>query len=83
MNKLNKEAVIEMVAVQSEAFKAIGYDGETETLRLVFDNGEAYRYAPVGQEIFQALNIAPSLGKGFHKEVRENKTLDFFCESDK
>lgn len=83
MDNVNKTAKIEMVKVTSEAFNEIGYDADTATLRLVFDNNEAYRYSPVGPEIFDALNLAPSLGKAFHNEVRDNKTLDFWAESDK
>ena len=63
---------IEMVAVQSSAMTAVGYDGQNSTLRIRFIQGAEYDYSGVPPEIYQGLLSAESKGKYYHGHIKGN-----------
>ena len=50
--------------------KAIGYNPESKTLKIVFKNESAYSYSKVPSEVFQSLMSAESKGKFIHKNIK-------------
>lgn len=62
-----------MVAVKSSNVRAVGYDPETETMRVEFANGRSYDYPGTSSEEHQRLVSAGSIGKHFHKHFRSRK----------
>ena len=49
-------------AVNSSMLASIGYDQQTQTLELEFNNGEVWQYMDVPNDEFEALMSAPSHG---------------------
>ncbi|WP_436417597.1 KTSC domain-containing protein [Petrimonas sulfuriphila] len=56
--------------VQSSNIEAVGYDEDTETLRVWFLNGSVYDYTGVGQLEYEALRDAPSVGSYLHQNIK-------------
>lgn len=56
---------IEKVPVTSSNIEAIGYDKETETLRIWFKAGSLYNYEKVPEYIFSEFKVSPTLGSYF------------------
>lgn len=56
--------------VNSTAIRLIGYESETETLRVLFNHGDAYDYPAVPREVFDALRSAESVGRAFNQAIR-------------
>lgn len=54
----------------SSNVKAIGYDPESETLRVEFLSGGTYDYSGVPRAEFDALESAPSIGSYLAKNVK-------------
>lgn len=63
---------IEMQEVDSSNIAKIGYDGETQTVRVKFKSGIYWDYAPVPAEQYQALSEAESVGRFFSSTIRTN-----------
>lgn len=61
---------IEKEYVSSSNIEAIGYDEDTETLRIWFLNGSIYDYSGVKLMEFEGLKNAPSLGSYMHQNIR-------------
>lgn len=61
---------IEKEHVSSSNIEAVGYDEETETLRVWFLNGSAYDYSGVGRMEYEALKAAPSVGSYLHQNIK-------------
>jgi hypothetical protein len=59
------------MVVDSSSLRSIGYDGATLTLEVEFRNGSVYRYANVPTELWASFRRAPSLGKFFQEQVRD------------
>ena len=63
---------MEMIPVQSSNLAAIGYDTNTEILKVEFLNGTAYEYKNVPQVVFDAFMKAPSHGSYFNREIKNS-----------
>ena len=61
---------MEMQAVESKMFRAVGYDSETQTLHVQFGNGNVYAYQNVPEDLYQRFLQAESKGKFFSIEIR-------------
>jgi hypothetical protein len=51
--------------IDSEAFRAVGYDDSTETLEVEFHDGDVYQYFSVPPVVYRDLLQAPSSGQYF------------------
>ncbi len=51
--------------IDSEAFRAVGYDESTETLEIEFHDGDLYQYYNVPAVVHRDLLRAPSSGQYF------------------
>lgn len=56
--------------VESQCLRSVGHQGTT--LELEFHSGSVYRYLDVPPEIHRSLLAAPSLGRFFHREIRDH-----------
>jgi len=63
---------IEKVPVTSSNIEAIGYDKETETLRVWFKAGSVYDYEKVPEHIFESFKNAISVGTYFATIIKGN-----------
>jgi hypothetical protein len=61
---------MEMKAVESKMFSAVGYDSETQTLQVRFANGGTYAYLDVPETVYQELMAAESKGKFFAVRIK-------------
>jgi hypothetical protein len=60
---------MEMQPVSSSNIAAIGFNSETNTLRVEFNNGGVYDYESSQQEYEEILN-ASSVGSYFHRNIK-------------
>ncbi|MBG9993437.1 KTSC domain-containing protein [Pseudoalteromonas sp. NZS127_1] len=51
-----------MINVDSSNVAAVGYDEESTTLQVEFNNGSAYQYFDVPEHLFNGLRDADSVG---------------------
>lgn len=63
-------AYIPLKSVESSMISQIGYDPRTQTLRVVFKNGDAYDYPTFTDRDWRAFQEAESLGKHFHRAIK-------------
>lgn len=56
--------------VSSSNISSIGYDNNTQTLEVVFQNGSVYQYYNVPETIFEALKQAPSKGQFLNSQIK-------------
>lgn len=61
---------MEMTTVVSSNVTAVGYDEDTQTLQVEFNNGTAYQYFDVPVTIFEGLVGAASVGQFLHLQVK-------------
>jgi hypothetical protein len=59
-----------MLAVESSAVRAIGYDAATRALYVEFHDGDTYVYAGVPPREHRALLDADSIGAYFNTRIR-------------
>lgn len=59
-----------VVAVESTALAAVGYDDAQELLQLEFCGGAIYHYVGVPAAVHGALLCAPSKGNYFNRAIR-------------
>lgn len=60
---------MEMIPVDSSNISAIGYNSETMTLKIEFNNGRAYEYYNVPQAEFDNLLNAGSKGQYANQNI--------------
>jgi hypothetical protein len=65
---------IEMIPVVSSNIDSIGYDVDTQMLRVQFNNGSVYEYMNVPAMEFEQLNSAPSVGAYLNRNIKGNYT---------
>ncbi len=53
---------MEMASVDSSNIAAVGYDEDSSTLQVEFNNGALYQYFDVPENIFEELRDAGSVG---------------------
>ena len=56
-------------AVKSTNIAAVGFDQESRTLRVLFQEGSMYDYFEVPASVYKALLAAPSKGQFFQQEI--------------
>lgn len=61
---------MEMRSVASSNISAVGYDVNTETLRVQFANGSTYEYKNVPSVVFDEFLSAGSLGSFLNRNIR-------------
>lgn len=61
---------IGMRALSSRDIALVGYDGESETLEVVFRAGGVYRYRQVPEALYQGLMTASSHGTFFQQKIK-------------
>ena len=59
-----------MVAVESSAVEAVGYDAERRELRIRFTGGAVYAYVDVPQDTYRAFLDADSKGTFVNCEIK-------------
>lgn len=60
---------MERIAVESSNISEVGYDAQTQTLEIMFKDGNIYQYFDVPAHIHAEL-LAGSPGKFFHANIR-------------
>lgn len=71
---MNELPDIHLKPVKSSNVEAIGYDPETETVRVRFKGGATYRYAEVPAELFESIEAATSIGSAVSR-LRSKPTV--------
>ena len=61
---------MEMLPVVSSNVKAVGYDPDTQTMRVEFHSGGIYDHADVPPAQHAAVINAPSVGKHYNRHIR-------------
>ena len=61
---------MDMIAVTSSNIADVGYDKDTSTLRVRFNNGRTYDYEGVSEGTFHALVNAGSVGRQFAATIK-------------
>jgi len=61
---------------QSTAVKDFDYDAEKHTLRIIFGNGNVYKYADVPKKIYKELKETSSVGQYFNSQIRDKFGFD-------
>jgi hypothetical protein len=67
---------IELHEVESSNIWKIGYDQDSQTLRVKFKSGVMWQYAPVPSEKYKEFSEANSIGRYFAREIRANKDYE-------
>ena len=62
---------MKMQPVSSSTIAAVGYDEDTQTLRVEFNNTGLYEYSKVPKMFYQGLLNADSVGKYFHANIKD------------
>ena len=58
--------------VTSSTVAAVGYDANTVTLEVEFQNGSVYQYFSVPEVEYQGLITADSVGKYLNQNIKNN-----------
>lgn len=58
-------------SVVSSNIVSVGYDPQSETLEVEFQNGAVYQYYNVPQSIYEAFMAAPSKGQFLAYQIRD------------
>ena len=53
---------MQLQTVESSMIHAVGYDEDTETLEVVFNNGKIYHYFEVSKDVYEGLMDSDSKG---------------------
>ncbi len=75
--------------VNSTAIRLVGYQAETNVLRVVFRSGFGYDYQNVPREVFESLIAAESVGQQFqairntflYNRLSNAQAQDFLCSA--
>jgi len=62
--------MIDIVPVRSSNIAGVGYDEETQMLKVVFKNKTAYFYFDVPKSVHEEFMLAGSKGKYFYSNIR-------------
>lgn len=63
---------MDMILVNSSNLAAVGYDVESSTLQVEFNNGTAYQYFDVPENLFEELRDAVSAGGYLAANIKGN-----------
>ena len=61
---------MEMFNVDSSNVEAVGYDEDSATLQVTFNNGASYQYFDVPERLFNELRDAGSVGGYLHQHIK-------------
>ena len=61
---------MELREVNSTNITQVGYDNQTNTLRIAFNTGAIYDYFNVDEQVYRHLLQAPSKGRFFHRYIK-------------
>ena len=61
---------MEMHGVDSSNVAAVGFEENSQTLQVAFNNGSTYQYFDVPIEIFEALRSAASVGQFLNQQIK-------------
>jgi hypothetical protein len=61
---------MERIPVSSSNIASVGYEPDTSTLQVEFNNGTIYDYYDVPEDTYTALIGAGSVGSFFHANIR-------------
>jgi hypothetical protein len=64
------EKVMEMTSVDSSNVAAVGFDDDSQTLQVEFNNGATYQYFDVPKAIYDGLLAAASVGQFLNQQVK-------------
>jgi hypothetical protein len=62
---------MDRLPVSSSTLASVGYDLDTATLEVEFQNGAVYQVFGVPEEVFQGLLAAPSKGSYYYHHIRK------------
>lgn len=62
--------MIDLVPVKSSNLKSVGHEKEANELHVEFHGGSVFAYDGVSAELHERLMKAESIGKFFHKEIK-------------
>jgi hypothetical protein len=62
---------LKMTPVSSSNLASVGYDSETQMLRIEFRSGSVYEYSGVPETEYQGLMDASSKGHYFHQYIKD------------
>jgi len=62
-----------MIEVKSSNLAKVGYDSATNTLKVLFKDGQEYWYSNVPSELHENMMKAESIGKFFVSQVKAAK----------
>lgn len=60
---------MDRISISSSNIVSVGYDSESETLEIEFDNG-VYQYSRVPKEVHSGLMSTSSAGRYFHRNIK-------------
>lgn len=63
---------MQRISVSSSNIAAIGYDPDSNTLEIEFNDGSIYQYFGVSVLVYQELMNAPSHGKYFAQNIKND-----------
>jgi len=58
--------------VSSSNISEVGYDPDTQTLEVLFTNGNIYQYFDIPQTVYESLMSSGSVGQFLSKEIKGN-----------
>jgi hypothetical protein len=61
--------MIDLIGVDSQMIAAAGYDPNARILIVLFNNGKAYEYYNVSQDVYEGLMAAESKGQYMRENV--------------
>jgi hypothetical protein len=60
---------MKLTTVESKMIHAVGYDAETQTMEVIFNNGRAYLYEEVSRKTYKELMAAESKGQYLRDKI--------------
>ncbi len=67
---------MEMISVSSSAISAVGYDADTQRMKIRFTEGKTYDFCRVPPYIFNGLLTAGSKGTYYNDHIRDRYQCD-------
>jgi len=77
MSQTQQNKAMSLEPVKSSNIAKIGYDQESQTLRIEFISGGTYDYANVPQKLYILFKGNKSLGSFFFKYIKDKKEHPF------
>lgn len=65
-----------MILVNSVVIRAVGYDKNTETMRMELVSGAIYDYYEVPQSVYEKLMRSPSKGEYLNEYIKTKYSFD-------